>query len=60
MNVTFLGTTRQVTGSRYLLDVAGLRLLVDCGLFQEREHLGRNWEPSPVPPGLAATSRAQP
>ena len=51
MRLRFLGATRQVTGSRYLLDVAGLRLLVDCGLFQEREYLGRNWEPSPVPPG---------
>ncbi len=51
MRLRFLGATRQVTGSRYLLEVAGLRLLVDCGLFQEREYLGRNWEPSPVSPG---------
>ena len=51
MRLRFLGATRQVTGSRYLLEVSGLRLLVDCGLFQEREYLGRNWEPSPVSPG---------
>ncbi len=31
-----------------MLEVDGLRVLVDCGLFQERAYLGRNWEPSPV------------
>jgi len=33
-----------------LLDAGGKKILVDCGMFQEREHLDRNWEPSPVPP----------
>ena len=51
MRLQFLGATRQVTGSRYLLEAGGTRLLIDCGLFQEREYLGRNWEDSPVPPG---------
>ena len=51
MKLQFLGANRQVTGSRYLLEAGGLRLLIDCGMFQEREFLERNWEPSPVPPG---------
>ena len=50
MKLQFLGATRQVTGSQYYVEADGTRLLVDCGMFQEREYLGRNWEPSPVPP----------
>jgi metallo-beta-lactamase family protein len=50
MKIQFLGATRQVTGSRYLLEVNGLRILVECGLFQEREFLGRNWAPFPISP----------
>ena len=50
MKITFLGANRQVTGSRYLLEAGGRRILIDCGLFQERALLERNWEPSPVPP----------
>ena len=42
--LTFLGAARNVTGSRYLLRTAGAKILVDCGLFQERENLGLNWE----------------
>jgi len=34
-----------------LLEAGGLKLMVDCGLFQERKFLERNWAPSPVPPG---------
>jgi metallo-beta-lactamase family protein len=46
----FLGAARNVTGSRYLLDAAGARILVDCGIYQERALLARNWDPFPVPP----------
>jgi metallo-beta-lactamase family protein len=49
-SLTFLGATRTVTGSRYLLEVGGHRVLVDCGLFQGLKELRlRNWEPLPVP-----------
>jgi Cft2 family RNA processing exonuclease len=45
VKIKFLGAERQVTGSCYYLEAEGLRLLVDCGLFQEREYLSHNWEP---------------
>jgi len=53
MNVTvkFLGATGTVTGSRYLLNIGGFRLLFDCGLFQGLKELRlRNWEEFPVEP----------
>jgi metallo-beta-lactamase family protein len=43
--LTFMGAARGVTGSRYLIHYANTTLLVDCGLYQEREFLYRNWEP---------------
>ena len=48
--LSFLGAARNVTGSRYLLETCGVRLLVDCGLYQEREFSSRNWDLFPVPP----------
>jgi metallo-beta-lactamase family protein len=46
----FLGAAGTVTGSRYLVEAGGERLLVDCGLFQgEKELRLRNWSPLPVP-----------
>ena len=48
--LTFLGATRNVTGSSILLEAGGRRLLVDCGLYQEREYQSRNWNPFPAPP----------
>jgi len=48
--LTFLGAAGSVTGSRYLLEVNGSRLLIDCGLVQERDFADRNWKPFPVPP----------
>jgi len=51
MRLKFLGACRQVTGSCYFLDAGGLRILIDCGLYQERAFLERNWKKFPVPPG---------
>ena len=48
--IEFLGAAQNVTGSRYLLEANGSRILVDCGLYQERDLRGRNWDPFPVPP----------
>lgn len=48
--LTFLGAARNVTGSSYLLDCNGTRIVVDCGLYQERDLRNRNWDPFPVRP----------
>ncbi|MEZ0448349.1 MBL fold metallo-hydrolase RNA specificity domain-containing protein [Cellulomonas sp. ICMP 17802] len=49
--LTFLGGAGTVTGSAFLLEHAGHRLLVDCGLYQGERHWRRlNWEPFAVPP----------
>ena len=50
MNLSFLGAAQNVTGSKYLLGVNDTTILVDCGLYQEREFRGRNWENFPVQP----------
>ena len=51
MRLTFLGATETVTGSRYLLEGAGQRILIDCGLFQGTKNLRlRNWAPPPLDP----------
>jgi len=34
MNITFLGATKTVTGSNFLLEGAGKKIIVDCGLYQ--------------------------
>ena len=46
--ITFYGGVGTVTGSKYLLEHNGKRVLVDCGLFQgERELRERNWQDLP-------------
>jgi metallo-beta-lactamase family protein len=47
--LTFLGAAGCVTGSKYLVEAAGKRLLLDCGLFQGTDDLKkRNWSALPV------------
>ncbi len=49
--LTFLGAAGCVTGSKYLVEAAGKKLLIDCGLFQGTDDLKqRNWNPLPVDP----------
>ena len=48
--LSFLGANRQVTGSCYLLETSDRRILIDCGMYQERCCLARNWNPFPVSP----------
>jgi len=49
--ITFLGAAGCVTGSKYLVEAGGRRLLLDCGLFQGNKQLRLlNWERLPVDP----------
>ncbi len=50
IKVHFLGANRQVTGSRYCLETDHARILIDCGMFQERPFQDRNWEPFSIDP----------
>jgi len=51
MRLTFLGATETVTGSKFLLEAEGKRVLIDCGLFQGLKELRqRNWDPPPIDP----------
>jgi len=51
MKLTFLGATGTVTGSKYLLEDGGRKIMIDCGLFQGLKELRlRNWEGLPVNP----------
>ena len=50
--LTFLGAARTVTGSKYLLEHDGRRVLFDCGLFQGLKELRlRNWDAFAISPG---------
>lgn len=52
MQISFLGATGTVTGSKYLLETGDARLLVDCGLFQGYKQLRlKNWSVPPLDPG---------
>jgi metallo-beta-lactamase family protein len=50
IKLKFLGAAQNVTGSRHLLEANGTKVLVDCGLYQERQFQERNWEPFTCPP----------
>jgi len=46
--ITFYGGVGTVTGSKYLLEHNGKKILVDCGLFQGLKELReRNWQDPP-------------
>jgi metallo-beta-lactamase family protein len=47
----FLGAAGTVTGSKFVLEVDGYRVMIDCGLFQGKKELRlRNWESLPLNP----------
>lgn len=48
--LSFLGAAGTVTGSKFLVEEQGSRLMVDCGLYQgERRWRRLNWDDLPVP-----------
>jgi len=49
IKLNFFGAAKNVTGSCYFIEANGMRLLVDCGLYQERDLKPRNWADFPVP-----------
>jgi metallo-beta-lactamase family protein len=50
VTLTFLGASRTVTGSKYLLDTGKARILIDAGLFQGLKELRElNWNDLPIP-----------
>ncbi|RLE32369.1 MBL fold metallo-hydrolase, partial [Candidatus Acetothermia bacterium] len=51
MKITFCGAAGTVTGSCHLVETNGLRILLDCGLFQgEKEVEVHNRDPFPFDP----------
>jgi metallo-beta-lactamase family protein len=48
IRLRFMGAAQSVTGSRYLVEANDTILLVDCGLYQERELRARNWSAFPI------------
>lgn len=51
MKLTFLGAAQTVTGSCHLLEVGGIRIMIDCGMFQgPRAVRERNYHNFPVEP----------
>lgn len=51
MELTFLGATGTVTGSKYLLRCGTKQILIDCGLFQGLKQLRlKNWAKLPINP----------
>lgn len=50
IKLKFLGAAQNVTGSRHLLQANDASILIDCGLYQERQFRERNWDPFLIPP----------
>lgn len=49
VTLKFLGAAGTVTGSKYLVQGNGKRILIDCGMFQgSREWNEKNWDAPPV------------
>jgi metallo-beta-lactamase family protein len=49
MNIRFLGAAGEVTGSAYLIECAGKKILIDCGIFQGRNEKD-NYDQFPINP----------
>lgn len=47
LKVNFYGAAGNVTGSSYVLEYKSTKLLIDCGLYQERQFQERNWNQFP-------------
>ncbi|MBK7141282.1 MAG: MBL fold metallo-hydrolase [bacterium] len=55
IQLSFHGAAGTVTGSKYLLDVNGKRIMVDCGMFQGKHELReRNWNRLPFDPSTVS------
>jgi metallo-beta-lactamase family protein len=51
MKLTFHGAAGMVTGSNFLLEEDGLKVMIDCGLTQgTKDAEARNWHPFPYEP----------
>jgi len=49
--LTFYGGAQSVTGSNYLLESGGVKILIDCGMFQgSSDAEEKNYEPFPYKP----------
>jgi metallo-beta-lactamase family protein len=49
LRLHFLGASKTVTGSKYLLEFPDIKILVDCGMFQGLKELRElNWQQLPV------------
>ena len=51
INIQFLGGAGTVTGSKYLVEALGKKIMIDCGLFQGIKKLRLlNWDSLPIDP----------